>query len=559
MAAEAPYRVPAQLDLSLVESLLAAKASAAEDHLWALREDPDYFSRTLHEAKDHRQETLKDLNGNTHPLLSRDRSQFLWAHIIGSVVSKAYLDLELFTELSSQARKLVLLQRQYAEDISPARDLPEEYLEGLLRFRFYLTHGVAEPLSNLKYAVVASNPLRRYFARLPSPDAHSRNISIVFKSGFKVGKVEERLIWLLGVLSEDDPFLISAGMSLIVDELERLLQSDPKVRDLFSSYVTTVIGDISIISQCLHQLDIYYPWARGFEGELVNREDRFREDYRERTTPWAQILAGLHDTTSLEQAANLGEPSAGKFTYPVEKRRSKESVEALRSAESHLHAFWAAVDQIMIAKTDKLKDTAVANLLSQRILQRTPDWVELIKPSTAETTETTDNQGKGKADAYFSYHATSGVSSEIPAKPLDVTKPKTKVKTRGIPQTPTGAIEAEILTPPNPTNYQPTFFVDARALKVFHTILFNPTVTSSPGEVPWNDFLHAMTSVGFMAMKLYGSVWQFQLTRLNVERNIQFHEPHLRGKLPFRVARLYGRRINRAYGWFGGMFSLAKK
>ena len=94
---------------------------------------------------------------------------------------------------------------------------------------------------------------------------------------------------------------------------------------------------------------------------------------------------------------------------------------------------------------------------------------------------------------------------------------------------------------------------------MFRTVFFNPALTSTPGEVPWNDFLHAMASVGFTVMKLYGSVWQFQPTRLDVERNIQFHEPHPRGKLPFTTARQYGRRLNRAYGWFGGMFVLDEK
>lgn len=47
MAAEAPYRVPARIDLRRIASLIAARASAVEDHLWALREDPDYFARTL--------------------------------------------------------------------------------------------------------------------------------------------------------------------------------------------------------------------------------------------------------------------------------------------------------------------------------------------------------------------------------------------------------------------------------------------------------------------------------------------------------------------------------
>lgn len=59
-------------------------------------------------------------------------------------------------------------------------------------------------------------------------------------------------------------------------------------------------------------------------------------------------------------------------------------------------------------------------------------------------------------------------------------------------------------------------------------------------------------------MKLYGSVWQFRPTRLDVERNILFHEPHPQGKLPFKTARRYGRRLNRAYGWVGEMFVLNK-
>lgn len=101
MATEAPYRVPAQLDLHRVESLLTARASAAEDHLWALREALDYFSCTLLEAKEHRQEILKDINGNDHPVFRHGRGHILWGRIIGNVVWDAYHELELFSELSS--------------------------------------------------------------------------------------------------------------------------------------------------------------------------------------------------------------------------------------------------------------------------------------------------------------------------------------------------------------------------------------------------------------------------------------------------------------------------
>lgn len=63
--------------------------------------------------------------------------------------------------------------------------------------------------------------------------------------------------------------------------------------------------------------------------------------------------------------------------------------------------------------------------------------------------------------------------------------------------------------------------MEARAFKVFRTLFHNPWVMSTPGEVPWADFLHAMVSTGFVAKKLYGSVWQFRPTRLNVEKSIQ--------------------------------------
>jgi hypothetical protein len=50
----------------------------------------------------------------------------------------------------------------------------------------------------------------------------------------------------------------------------------------------------------------------------------------------------------------------------------------------------------------------------------------------------------------------------------------------------------------------------------------------------------------------------FRITpqNLDVERKINFHEPHPEKKVPFRTCRRYGRRLNRAYGWTGDMFIL---
>lgn len=70
-----------------------------------------------------------------------------------------------------------------------------------------------------------------------------------------------------------------------------------------------------------------------------------------------------------------------------------------------------------------------------------------------------------------------------------------------------------------------------------------------------------MSSAGFSIRKLYGSAWQFVPVETGAvaARPIQFHEPHPKGKLRFLVARNYGRRLGRAYGWYGGMFVLKGK
>ncbi|KAK0644262.1 hypothetical protein B0T16DRAFT_417404 [Cercophora newfieldiana] len=119
------------------------------------------------------------------------------------------------------------------------------------------------------------------------------------------------------------------------------------------------------------------------------------------------------------------------------------------------------------------------------------------------------------------------------------TAPKTRIKTKGLPA------EKHVAQQADETNHiQPTHApirVGARALKVFRTLFYNPEVTSSPGEVPWQDFL---TSTGlFAAEKLYGSVWQFQRLDEESQSKIQFHQPHPRGKISFTMARRYGRRL----------------
>ena len=556
MAAEAPYRPPAHLDLKRLRSLIAAKKEASEDHLWALREDPKYFAEALADRKEHRQEMIKDRAGKEHPILQPVLEDTFWQRIIGTVISNAQCQLEVWSELLAQVEHLLELQSRYADQISPTHDLPEEYLNAILRFQHYLNQAAKGPLGQLKMCAVASPPLRPYFVREIPQDRMSNIIQVTSKSQNKLDNAQKELLWLLETLWQDDYALFLMRMTTTVDELERLIQSEPKASASISSHVAEILSDLSILTEALRQLSIYQPWARTFENALVDREDEIKKEYADHTKDWKWLL-GATDGPDRLKIINLGKPTEQKFHYPVEKRRTKDNVEAMREAEKNLDAFWAAVDGNMRKRAGhKLDGTALKNLLAQsKILQRTPEWVELDKKRENQESERgVELLCKPLSELYFDLeHRTERTIDRSRAAEISAVKNKT----RGTPRLDSTKVESpDDAYLVSQQDVQPTFSVDARALKTFRTLFHTPSVSATPGEVPWTDFLHAMVSVGLVPEKLYGSVWQFSPTKLDVERSIQFHEPHPSGRIPFVQARRFGRRLDRAYGWHGRMFVL---
>ncbi|KAM0246503.1 hypothetical protein ACHAQJ_010185 [Trichoderma viride] len=553
MAAEAPYRVPAQIDFRRIESLLAAKTRAAEDHLWALREDPTYFRQHLLDAQEHRQELIKDTNARSHPTLAPGRKGLFWARVIGNVLFDAYLELEIFSELHQQAKELVSLQKKYELIISPMDDLPQEYMVALLTFRHFLQQTVKGPLAQLKQEVVASPPMRKFFVRLPPIDNASSVISVKSK-GLNMTKVQSQLLYLLRTLWEDDQNLFLLRLSCVVDELERLLLSENAASDLISNNVARTISNISIISQCLHQLEIYQPWAQNFEEAATDMKTDLEKAFVRKSKPWAQIHASLSDA-NVAKAANLADPLLETFSYPFHKPRSKENVDKLRRAEKNLDMFWNEVDRLTHSGCSMFRGCAVHNLLLQaHLLQRTPEWIEQPASQNIIAIPVVEQPLSSLYFGLWDNRSQEQATTDARAKGI-----KTKVKTKGTISQQMEALEiVEPSREEEDNNSQPCFRVDNRALKVFRTLFFNSDITSTPGEIPWNDFVHTMVSVGFVARKLYGSVWQFSPAEIDVQGSIQFHEPHPRGKISFMIARRHGRRLTRAYGWTGDMFVLNK-
>ncbi|KAK4216436.1 C2H2 and C2HC zinc finger [Rhypophila decipiens] len=573
LAEEAPYRTCQDLDLKNTVSLLAPGLARAQDHIWTLREDPGYFVEQVVEDKEHRTELIKDVNGAIDPWSKTDD---FWVSVIFAFLAVSVLTLEVFTDLHNQALELRALQAKHETrgEIKLGSELPSEYMTALLIFRKSLEQAADFHLGHLARMFLNSPPIRHMCVREADDPSIPRKLRFATTviSFQRIEKVDNTVLDLYSIfkvfsdeVAKSNDVMRNLGYPILADRAERHIRAEVKAKELLSPLVARAVGELSILGECMRQIDMYQPWAREFGWWVAQgRNKTLLPEAAKSLRP--KLTRGIADALAPSQLKKagihiFGQPG-GIGEYPAAKKRNKAAVEALQKAETNLDNFWAEVDKLLMTGLGPdYKNTAMSRFLAgPRTLQRTSDWIEPVNEKAKSSTTITSTSVDSVTQPLSSVFLTPTTSSdEVSTRNVILAakaKTKVKAKSRGTPGPQASDVQE---TAAASQDDQPTFAVDSRALKVFRVLFFDPSSHTTPGEAAWNDFIHAMGSAGFAAQKLYGSVWHFQPTNLDAERSIQFHEPHPHGKLPFLTARRYGRRLTRAYGWVGGMFWLKPK
>ena len=523
--ATAPYRVPAQFDFSRIKALVNAKLAEAEDHIWSLREDPAYFRDFAWDWSQHQPENLSSINGKRHPYLGKPR---FWDMVFRNIIEDAYGNLSMWSLTQKQLIEIAALRDHYGPQISTSLELPVDYQIATDHF-FYLVRRIRKKsLVYFSSCIFASPPLRQYYIRDPFQEANLTPIKVIRKDPSQ----EDYFLWLIERLS-DESQLEFYGLAELLDELERVTRNTAGTsRDQrISAWVARLLSDLAVLTELGVQLKYHDPPIVRY-----SKEEDLKAEIAKRT-----ILVDLiYDTCDEIQLWDLGTPLE-KFRYPSEKRRTAVTTERMRTAERDLDAFWHRVDEHYKCKTGKTLQELVSDVLPSRELERTPEWIEPVPPSRSHRSVSPDTITDDFSK--FNLGRESGRDSRTN---------KDQSQNSG-----TGCQEVVVDAPVPQIVPAPTIAVSKRAYKVFSALFYNPMKDPPPGEIPWSEFLHALSSIGFAVEKQYGSAWLFTPPDTH-QRTIIFHEPHPSRNIPILIVRRHGRRLERAYNWTSETFVLAR-
>ncbi len=538
---EAPYREPERFDISRIRIFIDARKNHAVDHIYSLREDPSYFQDTVLDWSEHRQERILTAEGRNHPVLRQD---LFWELVLSNVVVDAYGDFVAWHGLSKELEVLVEARAHCLDDIQPGKELPDKFARAHAHLSHHLEQVTKGALDKWKVGMVASPPLRKHFVRAPQDPTNTR-IQVTSKSNSS--SRGDNLLWLVAKLTMDDHMFL-CGLENICDGLEREIRSSPANRERVSPWIANLLSDISLLAELKRQIELAWPGPAMVE---ILDQDEKKEHYAEKTELLRHIFYLLCNPMDLASAAL----PLSKFNYPSHKRQNQEVVAKMQQAETNLDAFWSKVDDYCTQDGGSGLHQLLEGVLRDHKLQRTNDWQQ---PEVKRTSTTTNNS----IQAVTTGLSTLGLNtfSEEPLTPPQHGNIRQKTMTRGqaYQSPPDDIATQEAVTTSDDNGHK--FTVGKRGFKVVTTLFYTSSeeVEAPSGEIAWSDFLSLMASVGFSVKKLDGSAWLFSPAEADLfRRSIIFHEPHPESKMSFRVARRYGRRLERSYGWSRESFERA--
>ncbi|KAI4671952.1 hypothetical protein J4E85_000286 [Alternaria conjuncta] len=542
---KAPFGPRGEPNFARIRHLISTAVEKCEDHAWALREDPAYFAEYVQDHAEHRHENI--LNEAGEPSKRLGTSEF-YSLILREILNKAYACLVFWDQLYRLSSEVEVLHTLSLR-VEASEELIKRYSDSVEMLYYMLSLGSYDAAGLIRHFLMGAPQLRHLMMRYTIP-AGCDNV-LEGESDYRTTEVDSNDIIgqrVRKLLTRATAFTQVVDYShLNLDCLETYFRREPSAKEKVSPFIEDYLNTLSVCVECLHQLRVSSCYVKlrnhfdcGRKGPL------YAKWYLKFMQPLARWRKVLDDGGVI--APDLGNPSNGRFDYPSESVRTKQTVGARRKAERNLDKFWRYIDNAFRKRTGYSQHDTIRRLLDKGgPMLRTAPWIDSEDLDTAST-----------PSPVYEYQATSEIFHD-PTKEitgnfnrLDVTD-RTKAKTHGEMTAIAQDADEDVLERSAAIS-KPLYHVGKDAYIVIKALFHVPNDSEPPGKVRWDQVVATLAKLGFAVEKLHGSAWQFTPKKLNLPRGIQFHEPHPSGEVPLTLARRYGRRLARAYGWEAAMF-----
>ncbi|RAL67590.1 hypothetical protein DID88_008343 [Monilinia fructigena] len=473
-ATEAPYRPPGRMDFQRIEELLEAACTAAQDHIWTLREDPSYIAEIFEERATHQDYYRKA------PKCTKGFQLLVF-------IECAYRSLLIWSSLREDFQTLKKLKEEYSAIITPEKQLPHEYEWSFLCFWDNLGRA-SDTLRRieLKETIYFGPTFQRNYKDI---EKETNGISLVVDTSIK-----DITFAILGEISQNR-LLAYSSLPDIFDEFERSLMLAPAERDRLSIFESLLLSDIGIVALITRELNLYQPWASKVD-QLLNRDgETIRAITDSKWQRMKQVSGHLRDMPSGEITNLMIEPNC--FDYPAQKRRSLANTQSMRKAEKTLDGVWNLINKYYLEVSGRatLVDAYQDLFSDQKELLRTPEWTEpLPKLKQPRIQRATIDEELVNAFEHVKFEEGKTIQSSNTI----LQKGKTKSRKEQPPQS--AAVLAEELPELVEVEAPPEVIrVSRKVYRVFTALFYTPSENDPPGEISWQDFLQAMAANGLTA------------------------------------------------------------
>lgn len=549
-----PYSAAPSFDIDTMIDIAENQAAEAQDELWLLQTDLEYF---YDRSRYHEATWFDNLEKGSLQTITTSKQKLDNIAVIMTI--KVVLQARDWQWLSDECQNAKRELQRSELEIGPGKPLPEDYERALGSLGMLLEKSWADQQLNMKRLLVRSPAFSKVFKVTGTVQQQHLGSGFVFElRDYATLFRDDRIGWCLFHLASnpEEPRIFEP--SAILQYLDEFLTNCPRREaERIDREMQRCISELAAVTRMMNLLHLHRPLFRS-PGPDILQETR---------AAWQVLNKQLQDPvpmTSAEMRLHSLVNPLNKFRMPTG-RKDEKWLARRDMAHTALRNLWAKARDIYqtMLKTKNIPQEFIDPQLEWMKQCDSPEKVALLENERGRILDrlaaVKEKSSARRATSSQEEVSSFGAQRQAEAIYRVLEPPKTKTKTRrGDTSGPVNAAtEYEVIVeerPPVLYKLKPASIIE----KVVRLMFPEPEedVIKEKSNVDWIGFVAAMTTFGFRAEHRGGSAFTFKGdiklpdTGLALQkRSFTVHRPHPDTGMGPIILQSLGRRCNRRFGW----------